>query len=273
MEQNAQAGGDPLAMWFTPIVRDVEAQLTPFRERLMSHPMYSAIQTVEDVQCFMESHVFAGWDFMALLKAAQQTLTCVRTAWVPSEDAQSRRLINEIVLDEESDVLWGRPMSHFEAYIEAMDEAKADSSRVLRFVSLLDSGKSVAAALRTGVVPLHVTRFVSGTWDTIQNRPVHEVAASLAFGREDIIPEMFSAIIEDLNQQFPGRFDKLKAYLDRHITLDADEHRDKIVELVARLCGREQSKWDAVASVAKASIEARITLWDSVLVQLRERQG
>ena len=50
----------------------------------------------------MESHVFAVWDFMSLLKSLQALLTC--TKWKPNMDSKSARLINQIIVDEESDL-------------------------------------------------------------------------------------------------------------------------------------------------------------------------
>lgn len=84
--------------------------------------MYERLQTLPDLRCFMEHHVFAVWDFMSLLKVLQRELTCTAVPWVPTANAPARRLVNEIVLEEESDLdSEGRPTSHFELYVRAME--------------------------------------------------------------------------------------------------------------------------------------------------------
>ena len=38
---------------------------------LYEHPVFSALVLKEDLQCFMQHHVFAVWDFMSLIKSLQ----------------------------------------------------------------------------------------------------------------------------------------------------------------------------------------------------------
>ena len=84
-----------------------------WRQRLMQHPLYKSITDERGLQIFMASHVFCVWDFQCLLKSLQRHLTCVEVPWLPSADPEARRLINEIVLDEESDLTpSGAHLSH-----------------------------------------------------------------------------------------------------------------------------------------------------------------
>ena len=98
-------------------LQELAERLKPLYVRLAEHTLYRTFRSIEDLRVFMEAHVFAVWDFMSLLKTLQRGLTCVDVPWVPSTFVVSRRLINEIVLGEESDLYAGRPASHFEIYL------------------------------------------------------------------------------------------------------------------------------------------------------------
>src|SRR5688572_8407941 len=97
------------------LIENLQTSLLPLRQRLADHDVYQRIETMEKLRLFMEHHVFAVWDFMSLLKALQRRLTCVTVPWLPEGAGLSRRLINEIVLEEESDSdTNGGYTSHFE---------------------------------------------------------------------------------------------------------------------------------------------------------------
>jgi hypothetical protein len=55
--------------------------------------------------------------------------------WIPRGEPLCRRLIKEVVLDEESDEIKGVGyLSHFEIYLQAMDQCGADTTRVNDFI-------------------------------------------------------------------------------------------------------------------------------------------
>lgn len=51
--------------------------------------------------------------------------------------------------------------------------------------------------------------FLSFTFSAIQNRTPEEVAAIFTFGREDIIPEMFQVIVDQLKRDAPEKVETL----------------------------------------------------------------
>ena len=101
----------------------LQQEVATTRRLLLNNGLYHRLQTMADLRQFMEHHVFAVWDFMSLLKGLQRELTCVEVPWVPTANPDTRRLINEIVLEEETDLdPQGQPTSHFELYMRAMEE-------------------------------------------------------------------------------------------------------------------------------------------------------
>lgn len=236
------------------------------RNQLHNHPIYSSITSLENLRKFMEIHVFAVWDFMSLLKALQRGITCVEVPWIPREHAGGR-LINDIVRDEESDLdPEGKPASHFSIYRSAMCEAGAGMACMDRFLRHLQLGYSIAAALEQSDAPAGAREFVKSTFRIIHSKKLHQVAAAFAFGREDLIPQMFSAIVREMKQSIPG-LELFYYYLQRHIELDGDDHGPLAHSLVCELCGDDARLWEEATAAANEALQARIALWNSVTAE------
>src|SRR6266850_3381410 len=98
------------------------------------HAVLGAVQSLQHARIFMEHHVWAVWDFMSLLKSLQAEIAPTRVPWVPPRDPAAARLINEIATVEEADDgPDGVPASHFEIYMQAMEEAGADTTPIRTF--------------------------------------------------------------------------------------------------------------------------------------------
>jgi len=127
----------------------------------------------------MEAHVWAVWDFQSLLKAMQRHLTCVSLPWLPTADAEARRLANEIVLDEETDILPdGSYASHFELYLQSMRAAGADTTTITRALERLAAGDSLQTALDIATPPAAARRFVERSFLIIESNAAHRVVAA-----------------------------------------------------------------------------------------------
>jgi hypothetical protein len=250
-------------------IKELQTQLQPARQRMVDHTLYRRIQSLADLRTFMEYHVFAVWDFMSLLKALQRELTCVELPWVPKGNPATRRLINDIVLEEETDLdPEGQPTSHFELYLRAMREAGADTAPAERLLAALAEGASVPAALAAAEAPAAVQDFVKHTFAVIAAGQPHAVAAAFTFGREDVIPDMFRNLVADLGQRFPGQLDTFIYYLNRHIELDEDHHAPLAHQMVRDLCGTDPQRWQQAAEVAQQGMAARVALWDGIQAAL-----
>jgi len=248
------------------------ALATP-RERLLQHRVYGLVVDAPTLRRFMCAHAFAVWDFQSLLKALQREVTCVDVPWLPAPDPEACRLINEIVLAEESDPApGGGHLSHYELYLAAMHECGADTGPIEAFVDELRAGLAagrpaaavIERALRLPGTPPGVRAFVGHTLELARSRAPHRIAAAFAFGREEIIPAMFQRLVASLDAGTPGAWSTLRYYLERHIECDGDEHGPAAERLLASLCGDDSRKWSEAADAARAALAARQRLWDRV---------
>lgn len=246
----------------------LETQLLGLRQRLQEHRLYNSIETVDDIKIFMQSHVFAVWDFMSLLKALQFQLTNTSIPWVPRESAVLERFINELVLAEETDVdQKGEYKSHLEMYLDAMLQIGADTTLMNELIELIKQGVKLESSLEMVQIDKGVLKFVQFTFAIIANQKTHLIAAAFAFGREGIIPDMFLRILKKMNPK-NEEYNKLTYYLQRHIELDGDQHGPFSMRMISELCGEDNLKWEETLDVAKKVINQRIQLWDTIALSI-----
>ena len=247
-------------------IETINNSIQPQKELLLQHSLYKKVKTVEDLQCFLENHVYAVWDFMSLLKALQSKLTCTTTPWFATQNSETRYLINEIVLAEESDLtIEGKRSSHYEMYIEAMEASNANTNGITQFLHEVDSLKNIFVAIKTSNLHPNIKAFLDFTFRVIEEGKTHEIAAAFTFGREDLIPSMFTEILRNFQANFPETdLSKLIYYFERHIELDADEHGPMAMKMITELCGNDAQKWSDVEEVSKLALEKRIGLWDAI---------
>lgn len=245
-------------------IKQLEHELSIWREELKHHKLYEVLTTVEDIKTFMQEHVFAVWDFMSLLKSLQRNLTNTSTPWMPVANPEIARFINEIVLDEESDVNeLGEPMSHFEMYLDAMRQIGAETKGIQHFLDDVKQEQDITEALHKVEINQQTIEFVKYTFSVIESNESHKIAAAFTFGREDVIPDMFFQIINHSRSKEKS-FSKLTYYLNRHIELDGDEHGPLALKMIEALCGDDARKWNEVLEVSKLALQHRIVLWDGI---------
>jgi hypothetical protein len=244
----------------------INNSIASYKTQLLNHPLYKNIKTVEQLNLFLEHHVYAVWDFMSLLKSLQNKLTCTSIPWVPVGSPDTRYLINEIVVAEETDIsIDGTRQSHFEMYLEAMKATKANTTPINDLLDTIDSTKNVFTAITNSNLPKGVRTFLNFTLNVAFYSKPHEIAAAFTFGREDLIPKMFTEILKELQTNFPEKdFSKLVYYFERHIELDADEHGPMAMQMIKELCGNDSKKWKEVEVTSIEALQKRILLWDSI---------
>jgi hypothetical protein len=253
-------------------IEQLKKEIAPLRQQLIDHRVYASIKTIEELQLFMQHHVYAVWDFMSLLKTLQQHLTCTSVPWVPVGSPQTRYLINEIVLGEESDVdANGNRISHFELYLQAMAQAGCDTQHINALITAILAGKNVHDVISDSRVSQSAAAFMRNTFDVIGTGKVHLHAAVFTFGREDLIPGMFVSFVNELNKNTDNKLSILKYYLERHIEVDGDHHSHLGYEMTAGLCGDDEGKWAEATAAIKQALQCRVALWDGILAAIEKK--
>ena len=251
-------------------IATINHKIGPQKNLLLQHSLYKNVKTCADLNCFLENHVYAVWDFMSLLKALQAKLTCTTTPWFATKNPETRYLINEIVLAEETDLsIDGRRQSHYEMYIEAMEACGANTAGIEGFLSEVNSLHNIYVAIKKSNLHPNIKAFLDFTFRVIDEGKTHEIAAAFTFGREDLIPSMFTVILKNFQTNFPETdLSKLIYYFERHIELDADEHGPMAMKMITELCGTDAQKWAEVEAVSLLALEKRIGLWDAIEEQI-----
>ena len=243
-----------------PKVLEINQKIQPYKDEIINHRLYKSLNSVKDIAILMEHHIYAVWDFMSLLKSLQSILTCTSSPWKPIGNGKIRQLINSIVLEEESDVDQnGNPSSHYEMYLDAMQECGAKTLRIEEFVNNVTDNNIPS-------VSDGIDEFLKCTFDIIKSGKTHKIAAAFTFGREDLIPDMFSSIVKEYNTK--NNLDKFLYYLERHIELDGGEHGPLALQLICDLCGDDKKKWNEVEETAISCLIARKKLWDIILAKI-----
>jgi len=210
----------------------------------------------------MEHHAICVLDFMTLVKRLQSEVTCARAPWVPADDPVSARLINSIVLDEESDDAFGpEPASHYAWYLAAMDEVGADTGPIRALEQRLRAGDEPTRAVDESSLPGAAKQFGRTTFELAAG-PLHVVAATFVFGREDVIPRMFLPLARELHRRGVA-CELFLRYLERHVEVDGDLHGPLATRLFERTVRDDRARRDEAFRAARRALAARERLWDA----------
>lgn len=250
-------------------MHSLENTLLVRKQALAQHPIFSAITTLADLRVFMQTHVYAVWDFMSLTKRLQNELTCTGLPWLPPTDPESARLINEIVMGEESDKrLGGGHYSHFELYLDAMREVGASTRSIEHFIAQQRNGEGYQEALVSAGADGAAMHFVRHTLETACHAPAHQVAAAFLHGRESVIPAMFQRLLDDLGVS-QAQAPTFRYYLQRHIDVDSEDHGPAAERLLYRLTGDDPVLRREVFEAAISAVDSRLLLWNRLQASLQ----
>ena len=253
-------------------MNSITQNLEPLKDRLRNHSLYSKIKDVDDLNIFSNAHVYAVWDFMSLLKFLQINLTSISIPWFPSKNTSTAKLINEIVAGEETDEDQnGQPVSHFEMYIDSIEEFGLNTTEIINNLDTLNNIETIDKDIDNLNIKSYVKDFLKFTFSVIKRGKIHEVASVFTFGREDLIPDLFIPLIEGINSE-NNDLNKLIYYFKRHIEVDGDLHGPMSMEMLSYLCDNDPKKISESALIAEKALLARISLWDGIENEIKTKK-
>ena len=252
-------------------IEEIKKRIEPYRQEIIHHKVYSAINNIESLRIFMQYHAYAVWDFMSLLKSLQISLTSTTIPWFPKGSANTRYLINEIVVGEESDLdMYGNRKSHFEMYLDAMNQCGASTDEIESFIATLQETSQFASAYKVAGTPMEVKEFVDFTFIIATSEISHLQSAVFTFGREELIPSMFNAMLADVANNSEIDISLFKYYIERHIEVDGGHHSHLAVEMTENLCGDNELYWQEASDIAVEALKRRILLWNGAYDKMKE---
>ena len=183
-----------------------------------------------------------------------------------TQGSELARLMNEIILGEESDVRPdGSASSHLELYLEAMEEVGASTTPIKRFLQALDAGRTWQGSLQNCGAPKAGTQFAQETLKAVENESLAFIVGAFTFGRENLLPDLFLQFVRHLDQSHPGKFLDLVYYFQRHIEVDGEEHGPLAIKMLEKTVEAGQGTAVDAFEGAQAELVKRCSLWDSIL--------
>ena len=238
-------------------------KLNDLKQKIIAHPLFANKLEPRHICKFMESHIFAVWGFMSILKSLQKLITPNNLPWMPNKNTKNGlvNFVNEIILCEESDFIEGIGfISHYEIYLLAMDNMGAKRDQLDKLTSRITDKGYNKIYIDDIDASEEVKSFLKHDLDVSMNGTLPEIIGAFTLGREKVIPNMFSYILPAIKETTTSKY--FVTYLKRHIDVDGDRHGPLSLKLLNASCDKKQLSL-AYATAIK-SLELRLSVWDKI---------
>lgn len=233
---------------------------------LANHKLYERVNDELSLRLFMEHHVICVWSYNFLLREIHQELVGLIHPLNSQSQKEAIRLVSEMILEEELEEQQdGSLLSHFEIYLEAMQDLGANISPIVSFFDLQDSGQNWQTALKHARFPTAVSRYAR-KMNRFAQAPLHEKAAALFYEGEPFIPDTFLLRIGQLGNTV--KIGRLLDYFERHIEGLRSPGFSASGRLVEILCNNDEKMSLEAEQSAEEAMKNRVELWGYITGQL-----
>ncbi len=243
-------------------------KLDELKHKITAHPLFANKLEPKHICKFMESHIFAVWGFMSILKSLQKIITPNNLPWIPNKNTKNGlvNFVNEIILCEESDYIEGIGfVSHFEIYLLAMKNMGAKTDQLDKLTSRIIEKGYNKKYIDDVDASAEVKSFLKYDLEVSMNGTLPEIIGAFTLGREKVIPNMFSYILPAIEKTSTSKY--LTTYLERHIDIDGDRHGPLSMKLLNASCDKEELSIAYAAAIE--SLELRLLVWDKIYEDIR----
>ena len=243
-------------------------KLDDLKNKITAHPLFANKLEPKHICKFMESHIFAVWGFMSILKSLQKMITPNNLPWMPNKNTKNGlvNFVNEIILCEESDYIEGIGfVSHFEIYLLAMKNMGAKTDQLDKLTSRIIEKGYNKKYIDDVDASAEVKSFLKYDLEVSMNGTLPEIIGAFTLGREKVIPNMFSYILPAIEETSASKY--LITYLERHIDIDGDRHGPLSMKLLNASCDKKQLSLAYAAAIK--SLELRLLVWDRIHEDIR----
>lgn len=252
-------------------VEELQTKLTA----LENHRVFSLINTPADLRTVMQVHAYAVWVSMLFVKRIQTEYTGYRFPWTPSEQPKLTRLVNEMVLTEESgDDGAGGHCSHFAMYFKAMEEVGAETETLNDFIMNARMGLPPVQAASRALSSLstelktEILAYLSTSNQYAANGVTEQALTYFVFGQQDPIITAFSTVLEQQSEE-QTLTPTLAIYVEQQ-KQRAVLHVAYVLEMLKVELEGNAIRTQTALLAAIAAVDARIVLWNAVAVQLEQ---
>ncbi len=243
-------------------------KLNELKQKITAHPLFANKLKREHVCKFMESHIFAVWGFMSILKSLQKKITPNNLPWMPNRNTKNGlvNFVNEIIMCEESDFIEGIGyISHFEIYLLAMKNIGAETDQLDKLTSKISEKGYNEKHIDDLDASDEVKSFLKHDLDVSMNGTLPEIVGAFTLAREKVIPNMFSYILPAIRETSASKH--LITYLERHIDIDSGRHGPLSMKLLDTSCDKKQLS--LAYETAIKSLDLRLSVWDKVYENIK----
>ncbi|MEQ8473298.1 MAG: DUF3050 domain-containing protein [Marinoscillum sp.] len=192
---------------------------------VVQHPVFKKLNSLDNVIKYSEFQIWCVWDFMSILKCAQNFIFNNDILWSPPSNPNAGSAFYKLIESEETDLGFRNDKlnraSHFQSFILAMNQMGADTSGINNFLKFIQSGNSLEEALNKSSASEKTQEFLITNNQLINKSPLNALAL-MTLTRENIIPSVFNSLMNNIQKS--DKIEKFIWYHERHIHLDMVLH-------------------------------------------------